>query len=258
MARSNPSLEDLLKLVNDNFPEVEVVDRDRDPLAGIKEVVNYYRESKQEEGKEFNSIDNQKLPVRNLAKREEWKIQAEFADVNVSGKFLTFEERPQWSAMLKWLKQNRVDAVVMKAVDRFGRDLMSGLTAFYELKETGILLRFADQPTMRPETNEGWQQFVLALFFAEMEVRQISKRTQDALKLRRAKGIHLGERPNHFQVVNKRLVPTMKAVVIAKRRARGDSYDSIAKKVDVPKKEAWNLCRFLAAERGRRETEATV
>lgn len=250
--KRSPILEDLLKLVNSNFPEVEVVDRNRDPLAGIKNVVAYYRESKQDKGKEFNSIDNQKLAVRDLAKREKWKMKAEFADENVSGKFLTFKERPQWSAMLRWMKRNRVDAVVMKAVDRFGRDLKSGLDAFEELDETGILLRFADQPMMRAETNEGWQMFVFALFQAEIEVRNTSTRTKDALKLRRAKGIHLGERPNHFTVRNKRLVPTPKAVAITTLRAQGESYDFIAKEVGVPKKEAWNLCRFLRAERQRR------
>ncbi len=252
--KRSPTLKDLLKLVNSNFPEVEVVDRDRDPLAGIKEVVAYYRESKQEEGKEFNSIDNQKLPVRSLGKREGWNIRAEFADENISGKFLTFKERPQWSAMLRWMKRNRVNIVVMKAVDRFGRDLESGLAALRELKEGGILLRFADQPMLRPETDEGWQMFVFALFQAEIEVRNTSKRTKDALKLRRARGIHLGERPNHFRVVNKRLVPTEKGMAIAKLRAQGDSYDSIAQEVGVPKKEAWNLCRFLRAEKNRRAT----
>ncbi len=253
--KRKPSLKDLLKLVNSNFPEVEIIDRVRDPLAGIKNVVAYYRESKSDEGKEFNSIDSQKHAVRGLAKREHEKIKAEFADENISGKFLTFKERPQWSAMLRWLKRNCVDAVVMKAVDRFGRDLKSGLDAFEELDETGILLRFADQPMMRPETNEGWQMFVFALFQAEIEVRTISKRTTDALKLRRVKGIHLGERPNHFRVVNKRLVPTPKAVAIATLRAQGESYDFIAREVGVPKKEGWNLCRFLRAEKERRKAQ---
>lgn len=45
-------LEDLLKLVNANFPDVTYVDRDRDPLAGIKRVVFYGRLSKKPEEKE--------------------------------------------------------------------------------------------------------------------------------------------------------------------------------------------------------------
>jgi len=229
-------------------------------LAGIRNVVVYVRLSKEDRRKRPISPAKQRRVCLEVARRAGWNVVGIFdRDIGISGR--SFDERPDWQALLAFVRERaggkeKVDAVLVFDWTRYGRNLEEGLATARELEALGVRLRSASDIYTAPETLEGWKTFVLQLFFADVERREIAKRTRDALAELRREGVHLGELPRFFhRDEEKRLVLSPTGLEVVRLRAAGESYGQIAKKLGITKKQAWNLCRFVAKERARLEAE---
>lgn len=257
-------MNEALGLVNDNFPSVTFPIKN--PLSGIKNVVIYVRLSREDKNRVNPSLSprRQRSTCEALAKHAKWKMLKVFdKDIGISGK--SFAERPDWDAMMEFIKRRnvsgskreRVDAVVVKDYTRFSRSTAEGLHVLDdELKLLSVKLRAADMPYVEPETELGRIYFIQMLMFAEQERLMIVKRTREGLEEKRRAGVHLGELPNFTKRdEHGRLVVEPIGLEILKMRSGGDSYDTIAKKFGIQKSAAWNLCRFIAKEVARIESE---
>lgn len=93
-------------------------------------------------------------------------------------------------------------ALVIGKLDRLAWDLRHFLEV---IDDSGVDIRFADLPDVRPTTDEGRMILVSMANFAEFEACRIGTRTRAALAAAKARGVKLGSagatnlRPHHAQ-----------------------------------------------------------
>jgi DNA invertase Pin-like site-specific DNA recombinase len=143
--------------------------------------VAYYRVSTGKQAKSGLGIEAQRQAVANYLNGGNWKIIAEFTEVE-SGKRA---DRPQLDAALAAARARRVPLVVAK-VDRLTRSV-SFLSA---LLDAGVDVRFADLPALEGATGKFMLQQMAAI--AELEAGMISARTKAALAAAKKRGVVLG------------------------------------------------------------------
>ena len=143
--------------------------------------VAYYRVSTGKQGKSGLGIEAQRQAVENYLNGGDWRIIAEFTEVE-SGKR---SDRPQLDKALAAARLRQVPLVVAK-VDRLTRSV-----AFLSrLLEAGVDVRFADLPMIEGATGKFLLQQMAAV--AELEAGMISARTKAALAAAKARGKKLG------------------------------------------------------------------
>jgi DNA invertase Pin-like site-specific DNA recombinase len=143
--------------------------------------IAYYRVSTTGQGKSGLGIEAQRAAVANYLNGGNWKIIAEFTEVE-SGRR---SDRPELDKALAAARLHRVPVVVAK-VDRLTRSV-----AFLSrLLEAGVDVRFADLPSIEGPTGRFMLQQMAAV--AELEAGMISARTKAALAAAKARGKKLG------------------------------------------------------------------
>ena len=143
--------------------------------------IAYYRVSTGKQGKSGLGIEAQRAAVENYLNGGNWRITAEFTEIE-SGKR---SDRPELTRALAAARLHHVPVVVAK-VDRLTRSV-----AFLSrLLEAGVDVRFADLPAIEGPTGRFILQQMAAV--AELEAGMISKRTKDALAAAKARGKKLG------------------------------------------------------------------
>jgi DNA invertase Pin-like site-specific DNA recombinase len=143
--------------------------------------VAYYRVSTQKQGRSGLGIEAQRAAVANYLNGGNWRITAEFTEVE-SGRR---SDRPELDKALAAARVHRVPVVVAK-VDRLTRSV-----AFLsQLLEAGVDVRFADLPQIEGPTGRFMLQQMASV--AELEAGLISKRTREALAAAKARGKKLG------------------------------------------------------------------
>lgn len=98
------------------------------------------------------------------------------------------KDRPELDRALAACRKARAALVVGK-LDRLARDVRFFLEV---IDDSGVDIRFADLPDVRPSTDEGRMILVNMANVAEFEARRISTRTKAALAAARARGTVLG------------------------------------------------------------------
>jgi DNA invertase Pin-like site-specific DNA recombinase len=143
--------------------------------------VAYYRVSTDRQGKSGLGLEAQRAAVANYLNGGDWRIIAEFTEVE-SGRR---SDRPELDKALGAARLHRCPLVVSK-VDRLTRSV-----AFLSrLLEAGVDVRFADLPQIAGATGRFLLQQMVAV--AELEAGMISTRTKAALAAARARGTKLG------------------------------------------------------------------
>jgi DNA invertase Pin-like site-specific DNA recombinase len=143
--------------------------------------VAYYRVSTGRQGKSGLGIEAQREAVATYLNGGDWRIVAEFTEVE-SGKR---SDRPELDKALAAARVHRVPLVVSK-VDRLTRSV-----AFLSrLMEAGVDVRFADLPQVEGATGRFLLQSMVAV--AELEAGMISARTKAALAAAKRRGRKLG------------------------------------------------------------------
>jgi DNA invertase Pin-like site-specific DNA recombinase len=133
------------------------------------------------QGRSGLGIEAQRAAVANYRNGGDWRIIAEFTEVE-SGKR---SDRRELDKALAAARVHRVPVVVAK-VDRLTRSV-----AFLSrLLEAGVDVRFADLPAIEGPTGRFILQQMAAV--AELEAGMISKRTRDALAAAKRRGKKLG------------------------------------------------------------------
>jgi DNA invertase Pin-like site-specific DNA recombinase len=168
--------------------------------------IAYYRVSTGKQGKSGLGIEAQRQAVANYLNGGNWRIIAEFTEVE-SGKR---SDRPQLDKALAAARAHRVPLIVAR-VDRLTRSV-----AFLSrLLEAGVDVRFADLPMVEGATGRFLLQQMAAV--AELEAGMISARTKAALAAAKRRGVKLGGdrgvRPTNKQ----------RAAAIAVRREQADN-----------------------------------
>src|SRR5438045_4647935 len=116
------------------------LNRSRDTVhgTGLVTALIYTRVSTDEQAREGVSLDAQLSECRRYAARPGWVLGDEYQDI-LSGKL---DDRPQYQALLAAVRRLRAEgrtvAVVVAALDRFGRKLLERVRCREELKVLGV------------------------------------------------------------------------------------------------------------------------
>jgi DNA invertase Pin-like site-specific DNA recombinase len=150
-------------------------------MASTGKFVAYYRVSTDRQGKSGLGLDSQRDAVASYLNGGDWKIVAEFTEVE-SGRRA---DRPQLEQALAAARLHRCPLVVSK-VDRLTRSV-----AFLSrLLEAGVDVRFADLPQI--EGAAGRFMLLQMVAVAQLEADFISDRTKKALAQAKKRGTKLG------------------------------------------------------------------
>jgi DNA invertase Pin-like site-specific DNA recombinase len=150
-------------------------------MTASGEFVAYYRVSMRKQGRSGLGLDAQREAVARYLNGGDWRIIAEFTEVE-SGRR---SDRPELEAALAAARLHRVPLVVAK-VDRLTRSV--GFLS--RLLEAGVDVRFADLPAIEGPAGRFMLQQMAAV--AELEAGFISDRTKRALAAAKARGQRLG------------------------------------------------------------------
>jgi DNA invertase Pin-like site-specific DNA recombinase len=155
----------------------------------MKKAITYYRVSTPKQGISGLGLDAQRQAVQDFARINDFVLTSEFVEIE-SGKR---NNRPVLLQALEACKKHHAILLIAK-LDRLG-----GSVAFISmLMEAGVDFKAVDNP------NAG--KFIVHIMaaFAEHERDLISKRTIDALKVAKSKGVELGKHGRYvLSVVNK-------------------------------------------------------
>jgi len=181
----------------------------------------------------LNGHQDPSMQTRELeeyCQRRSWQVHGIYVDNGVSGKK---DSRPQLNRMMQDAHERRFSVVVVWRFDRFARSVSHLLRALETFNALGIqFVSLSEQ--VDTSTPMGKMVFTVLGAVAELERNLIVERVRAGLRHARAKGKRLG-RPKK----------SVDAVRIASLRMAGDSWRTIARKLDVSVGTV-----FAAAQRG--------
>jgi DNA invertase Pin-like site-specific DNA recombinase len=195
--------------------------------------VGYIRVSTREQAQEGVSLAAQEERIRAFCTAKGWELLRIYRDEGVSGKSL---DRPGVQAMIRDLKGDGVDVVVILKLDRLTRSVRD-LGSLIEDLFGGVALAAVDG-SLDSSTAGGRMVVNLLGSVAQWEREVIAERTKDALTFKREKGEWCGRVPFGFTVgEDGRLVedPEEMRTILAMKRARrrGASFPKLARRFGV-------------------------
>ena len=185
--------------------------------AGMK-VVGYVRVSSAEQADSGAGLETQHSAIEAEASRRGWELVRVFEDAGASGK--STNGRPGLHEALRAVEGGQADALIVSKLDRLSRSTKDFAELMDRSQRRGWNLVALD---VGVDTTTPQGEFFATVLagMAQWERRIISQRTKDALAVKKAQGVKLGN-PN----LGKTPAPVRRRITRA--RARGDSYARIA------------------------------
>ena len=179
-------------------------------------VAIYVRVSTQDQ-----TCEMQLRELREYCQHRGWDVGAEYVDSGWSG---AKASRPALDKLMQDARRRRFDAVMVWKLDRWGRSLAHLVQSIQELSGLGVRFLAVTQNLDTDESNP-MARLLLHLMgaFAEFEREMIRERTVSGVRAARARGKVLG-RPRRV----------FRRDEVISLRAAGSSWQTIAKRLDVP------------------------
>jgi DNA invertase Pin-like site-specific DNA recombinase len=157
-------------------------------------------------------------PLREFVRRMKWTA------IEYLEKESSVKRRPVFDLMIADARLRKFDGVLVWEIDRFARSMNQFVSTVLQLDNAGVWLRALNQ-NISSERQDPMGQFVLGLFalLAQFERAMIVARVKDGLAAARARG-RVGGRPRKV----------FRRDEAAEMRKNGESWRSIARKLDVP------------------------
>ena len=205
--------------------------------------VGYIRVSTQEQAQEGFSLDVQEARIVAYCEAKDWQLLRVYRDEGVSGKNL---DRPGVQSMLRDLKANGVDVVVILKLDRLTRNIRD-LGAMIEDLFDGVALASVAEG-FDSSTAAGEMVMNLLGTVAQWERKVIGERTKAALDHKATLGEWRGRVPFGFRVDEAgklaeapEAMRTIAAIKRSRRRS-GTSYPALAKQYGLSVGTVYKLC----------------
>ncbi len=167
------------------------------------------------------SVTNQLRELHQVAKRQGWKVVAEFIDRGVSGA-KGRAQRPQFDKLCQAATRREIDLIMSWSVDRLGRSLQHLVTFLGEIHAKGVDL-YLHQQGVDTSTPAGKALFQMCGVFAEFERSMIQERVKAGLARARAQGKKLG-RPRVAASIERK---------VRTHRTKGMGIKAIARKLGI-------------------------
>lgn len=176
---------------------------------GVSEklVVGLYVRVSTESQTEGESLEEQENELRKFCDYKGYKIHKLYIEKGRSG---GNTNRPEYQALLKDISTKKLNAVVVKKLDRLSRSLMD-FESLMVILQTHQVEFISLREQFDTTTAMGKAMLRIALVFAQLEREQTSERISDVMGYRASKGLHNGGvTPFGYACVNKEWVPFKK------------------------------------------------
>lgn len=170
-------------------------------------VVGYIRVSDQKlktDGERRQDIDRQKQKITKFCEAMNWSVPEFYSDDGISAFKEDYNSRPAFCSMLREIRANRIQRVVVEDLTRWSRRIEDGLKTMREASSKATITSMAEGEvdTTLPE---GWFKTAIAFLMAEWASKSASykvqsgmlKRLEDKKNICESCGVvHLGRHPN--------------------------------------------------------------
>lgn len=170
-------------------------------------VAGYIRVSDQKlktDGERRQDINRQKEKIKLFCKNMQWSEPIFFADDGVSAYKEDYNSRPEFCRLLREVRANRVQRIIVEDLTRWSRRIEDGLKTMREVSKKATVTSMAEGEidTTLPE---GWFKTAIAFLMAEWASKSASYKVQSGMRRRlenpkakcKACGkVHLGRVPN--------------------------------------------------------------
>lgn len=199
-------------------------------MSDRKTAVGYIRVSTDEQAREGYSLENQKAEIERKCKYESWDLLKVFDDKGISGALL--DQRDGLKAMLRFIKEHRVDYLVIYKLSRLSRKVADvvNIAEFLKGNETHLLAIGDGIDTSNPM---GKYFLYLASIIADMERENIIVQVKGGMSQKAREGLWNGGKPPlGYDLLDKKLVVNNEEAetvkLIFSEYLKGNGYKTIA------------------------------
>lgn len=180
-------------------------------------VVLYARVSTDDKGQ---TPETQMDIIRRIAQERGYEIVGEYIDY-ASGKDAN---RPKWKEIMYLASTKQIDGIMALRVDRIMRSVLHLSNTIEQLTAYNVQLIFSDM-TFDPSNPNSELVINMLSAIAQWERQMISARTREGLQHRKSKGVKLGKKRRDDVPIT----------TVAKLRIEGQSWNAIARMVNIPR-----------------------
>ncbi len=167
-------------------------------------VALYIRVSTDRQAKEGDSLEEQESELKKFCEYRGYNIHKIYIEKGKSG---GNTNRPEYQNLLKVVKDGKIQAVVVKKIDRLSRSLLD-FEAFMKLLQEKEIEFISIKENFDTTTALGKAMLRVALVFAQLEREQTAERIKDVMEYRASQGMRNGGvTPFGYTCVNKELIP---------------------------------------------------
>jgi site-specific DNA recombinase len=169
-------------------------------------VVGYVRVSDQKlktDGERRQDIDRQKNKITKFCQSMEWGIPEFYSDDGISAFKEDYNSRPSFCSMLREVRANRIQRIVVEDLTRWSRRIEDGLKTMREVSNKATVTSMAEGE-VDITLPDGWFKCALGFLMAEWSSKSTSYKVQSGMarRLEDKKNIcpscgvvHLGRHP---------------------------------------------------------------
>ncbi|MDA1354431.1 MAG: recombinase family protein [bacterium] len=164
----------------------------------------YIRVSTDRQAKEGDSLEEQESELKKFCEYRGFKIHKVFIERGKSG---GNTNRPEYQKLVKDIEAGKINAVVVKKLDRLSRSLMDFEQLMIKLQEQDVGF-ISLRENFDTTTAMGKAMLRVALVFAQLEREQTAERIKDVFAWRAEQGLYNGgTRPFGYDSVSSELIP---------------------------------------------------
>ncbi len=179
--------------------------------AEVFRVALYIRVSTERQANEGDSLEDQENDLKKYCDFRNFAINNIYVERGKSG---GNTNRPEYQKLIKDIKQKKINAVVVKKLDRLSRSLLDFENLMHLMNENEVEF-ISIKENFDTTTAMGKAMLRVALVFAQLEREQTSERIIDVMGYRASLGLNNGGvRPLGYTSINKELVPYKKETQI--------------------------------------------
>lgn len=167
-------------------------------------VSTYIRVSTGRQAREGDSLEEQESELKKFCEYKNYLIHKMHIERGRSAKDTN---RPEYQKLLEEIKEKKVNAVVVKKLDRLSRSLLD-FEDFMQIAQKNDVEFISLKENFDTTNAMGKAMLRIALVFAQLEREQNSERVIDVMTYRAEQGLfNGGTAPYGYDVINKELVP---------------------------------------------------
>lgn len=204
-------------------------------------VVGYVRVSDQKlknDGDRRQDIDRQKNKITKFCESMDWGSPEFFSDDGISAFKEDYNSRPQFCKMLREVRANRIQRIVVEDLTRWSRRIEDGLKTMREVSSKATVTSMAEGECDET-TPEGWFKTAIAFLLAEWSSKSTSYKVRSGM-LRRLEDkkaicescgvVHLGRHPKtcNCEICMKRKGREKRKVKYEENKQQNTSHEKVS------------------------------